>query len=51
MAIRAIVRLHRTHDFLVAFMSRVKRRSINAATEPFAVDSERMRKICDTKVA
>jgi hypothetical protein len=49
--IRAIVKLHKNHDFLVAFISRVNRRSINAATDPFAVDSERMRNICDTKVA
>lgn len=49
--IKPIVKLHKNHVFLVAFISRVNRRSINAATDPLAVDSERMRNICDAKVA
>lgn len=49
--VSATVALQRIQDFRVASMSRVKSRSIRAATEPFAKAKERIRNICAANVA
>ena len=49
--VRTTVALQRIQDFRVTLMSRIKSRSMSAATEPLAAARERIKNICEVNVA